>query len=296
MIKHLEEKNVQFNLISKEDAKILLEASNYFYKITAYRKNFEKNKYGKYINLDFKFLQDLAVIDMRLRYIVLQMSLDIEHTVKTRILSDITNDPNEDGYNIVRKFLKHDNSSIDKYMFPLKEDTHYNNGLYKNYHKNTPIWVLFEVMSFGAFVKFVEFYFLHKRKPPAYNELQQLLKFVKNIRNLAAHNSPILLDITRKNQIKANKIGRPITTFTKRVNGLSEHSRKVRLTNRKIHDLTALLYVHYTYIESNGIKKARYSDLKELLTRATRFSTEYRNQDALIAVYKYFVKVVDFIS
>ncbi|TES45501.1 hypothetical protein E2L07_20485 [Halalkalibacterium halodurans] len=43
MIEHLEEKQVKFNHTSKEEARIILENSNYFYKITAFRKNFEKN-------------------------------------------------------------------------------------------------------------------------------------------------------------------------------------------------------------------------------------------------------------
>ncbi|HHW35987.1 MAG TPA: Abi family protein [Bacillales bacterium] len=90
MIGHLDQKNVKFELITKDEAKNILQTSNYFYKITAYRKNFEKNKYDKYVNLDFKLLQDLATIDMRLRYLVLQMCLDIEHMVKTQILTDIT--------------------------------------------------------------------------------------------------------------------------------------------------------------------------------------------------------------
>lgn len=51
MIEHLDQKNVKFELITKDEAKDILQTSNYFYKITAYRKNFEKNKYDKYVNL-----------------------------------------------------------------------------------------------------------------------------------------------------------------------------------------------------------------------------------------------------
>lgn len=296
MINHLEEKNVKFDLISKESAKDILQSSNYFYKITAYRKNFEKNNRGQYINLDFKLLQDLATIDMRLRYLVLHMSLDIEHTIKTKLLTDITNDPSEDGYSIVTDFLAYDGSSIEEYMRTLKKETHYNNGLYVKHHANPPIWVLFEVMMFGNFVKFVEYYYKRKNEPASYKEIQQVLKYVKNIRNTAAHNSPILMDITSINQIKKHKIVKPITEFTKQIEGLSPSSRKKRLSNRKIHDLTALIYVHYTFIGSEGIKKARYGDLKQLLDRSKKEVNAYDKQDGLIAVYKYFAKLVDFIT
>lgn len=296
MIEHLVDKNVKFNLITKEDAKKILQTSNYFYKITAYRKNFEKNNRGQYINLDFKILQDLATIDMRLRYLVLHMSLDIEHTIKTKILTDITLDPNEDGYTIVNDFLRFDKSSIDDYMHALKKESHYNYGLYVKHHANPPIWVLFEVMTFGAFVKFVEYYYIRKNKPSRYKDIQIVLRYVKNIRNTAAHNSPLLMDISLTGQIEPKKIVKPITEFTKKIEGLSRNSKTKRLSNRKVHDLTALIYVHHTYIDSSGIKEARYNELKQLLKRAKRFENNYKTNDALIAVYKYFVKMVDFIS
>lgn len=296
MIEHLDQKNVKFELISKEEAKDILQTSNYFYKITAYRKNFEKNKYGKYVNLDFKQLQDLATIDMRLRYLVLHMCLDIEHSVKTQILTDITNDPAEDGYSIVTDYLAHDNSSIEYYMKALNKESHYNYGLYVKHHKNPPIWVLFEVMTFGAFVKFVEYYYRRKNKPPAYKEIQQILRYVKNIRNTAAHNSPILMDITKAKQIDPQKVIKPITSFTKKIKAMSPQARKKRLSNRKIHDLTVLIYVHCTYINSAGIKAARYGELKKLMERTKRLEIAYNNQDSLIAVYKYFKELIDFIS
>ena len=296
MIEHLEQKKVKFDLITKDDAKEILQKSNYFYKITAYRKNFEKNKEGQYINLDFKLLQDLATIDMRLRYLVLQMCLDIEHSIKTQILKDITNDSSEDGYSIVGDFLAHDNSKIEDYMKALNKESHYNYGLYVKHHKNPPIWVLFEVMTFGAFVKFVEYYYTRKNKPPAYKELQQVLRYVKNVRNIAAHNSPILIDISSTGQIDANKIVKPITLFTSQIPGLSSKVRKKRVSNRKVHDLTALIYVHYTFIASDGIKNARYNEIRELLERTKRLEDVYSTQPPLVAVYKYFKKVVDSIS
>ncbi len=295
MINHLERKNIKFNLIDKNEAEEMLRSSNYFYKITAYRKNFEKNKHGKYINLEFKLLRDLSTIDMRLRYTVLQMCLDIEHTLKTKLLAEITDDENEDGYEIVRDFFTWANIDVEKLIRPLTNQSHYNYGLYVKYQNNWPIWVVLEIIMFSDFVKFIEFYYDRKNKPDSYSDLQKVLKYVKNIRNIAAHNSPILIDITHKNQIMAHKVSQPITTFTKRITGMLPGPRKNRLSNRKIHDLTALLFVYDKYIKSAEMKRTRYEALVSLLERAKRDRNDYVNQDGLIAVYKYFKKIIDFV-
>ena len=69
LIEHLENKGVKFELTSKEDAQKYLEENNNYFKLVSYRKNFSKykdgEKIGKYINLDFKMLEDLSIIDMR---------------------------------------------------------------------------------------------------------------------------------------------------------------------------------------------------------------------------------------
>ena len=72
----------------------------YFYKIYSYRKNFEYNQSeGKYINLDFKYLYDLSKFDMRIRYFIVTMALDIEHGLKRRLIYEVTNNRKEGNGN-----------------------------------------------------------------------------------------------------------------------------------------------------------------------------------------------------
>mgnify|MGYP000181725293 FL=1 len=107
-IEHLKDKGILFNIMDESDAKKYLEQNNNYFKLTAYRKNYNKhpdgkNK-GKYINLEFAYLVDMAIIDMRLRYQIVHMALDIEHHAKLQLLRKL-DEYDEDGYQIVQDYI-----------------------------------------------------------------------------------------------------------------------------------------------------------------------------------------------
>lgn len=295
MITHLNEKGITFEIITQDNAKDILQNLNYLFKLTSYRKNFHKNNKNKYVNLDFGMLSDLATIDMRLRYIVLQMTLDLEHRIKTNIMTDITNNQDENGYDIVNEFFDKKNINVDDILKPLKHHTHYNYGLYSKYGHLPPVWVLFEIISFGQFVRFVEFYYEHKNKSNDFKMLYKSLKYAKNIRNCAAHNTPILMDITHTKQLRHREYF--INEFVREIPNISNDTRNKRLSNRKVHDLTALLILYNHFITSKPMKEVRYEDLTELIkNRAIRHENYYSKHSAIISVYKYFYKIIDYLN
>ena len=71
-IQHLKDKGILFNIMDEESAKQYLKYNNNYYKLTSFRKNYDKHpggkNEGKYINLEFAYLVDVSIIDMRLRY------------------------------------------------------------------------------------------------------------------------------------------------------------------------------------------------------------------------------------
>ena len=107
-IEHLKEKGVLFNIMDEAEARDYLGQHNNYFKLTAYRKNYDKHPAGenkdKYINLEFAYLVDIAVIDMQLRYRIVHMALDLEHHTKLQLLRKM-DEYNEDGYQVVQYYI-----------------------------------------------------------------------------------------------------------------------------------------------------------------------------------------------
>ena len=110
ILKMKEEKRITFKYISEAAAEEYLTNVNNYLRTAAYRKNYQKHtkgpNAGKYIKLDFAYLQELATLDMHFQFIVSKMCLDIEHALKVKIIQNIEQDPSTDGYDVVQAFLE----------------------------------------------------------------------------------------------------------------------------------------------------------------------------------------------
>lgn len=289
MISHLEWKGVTFERYSKAEAKSFLYKNNYYFKLTSYRKNF-RYKDGKYQDLDFKHLVDLASIDMQVRYLLLRMCLDLEHLTKTIIVSDLTMDPAEDGYSVVSDFATHIGTTPEKLLEHAKNG---NRKLHDKHLDRLSVWVLLEVSQFGQFTKFLEFYYHRKRRTKRFKDLNGLMKFVKNLRNAAAHNSCIINSITEKGQIRPNV---QVSQFIGLVPEISTSNASGQLSNRRVHDLCALFYLYDNYVKSERMKQARYSELSEILERCSREKGLYDRNEKIKGVYNFFSILVEFLK
>ena len=115
-IEDLKSKNVKFEIYTVEEAKKYLYYNNYYFKVKSYARDFSQyscvEKNNQYINLDFAYLVELSELDMYFRRLIVRLSLEIEHVIKVRFMKDIINNPNEDGYNIVKKYVDSDYSVL----------------------------------------------------------------------------------------------------------------------------------------------------------------------------------------
>ena len=97
LICHMKDKGIKFNIISESDAVNHLNSHNNYFKLSSYRKDYDKftdgSRAGQYIGLEFAYLVELARLDTEIRRIFLQMALDIEHFLQVSLIRNSQKHP-----------------------------------------------------------------------------------------------------------------------------------------------------------------------------------------------------------
>lgn len=287
LIKHMESKGINFDLFDKTKTRLFLDNVNYYYKVASYRSNFPKDSDGKYINLDFAYLTDLASIDMQLRDYLLDITLDIEHGIKVLLLKQIANDPDEDGYQVVLKYKDRFPKLFDSVLLQFRHNK-YEHDMYNRHHSNMPIWVLMEIISFGMLSRFVEFYYREirfKRIKPFNDQL----KFCKNIRNACAHSNPLLVNLFSEKEF----LKKPTASIqaSARLIGIPRYY----LSDLKINDLVATFHLH-KLIQSKKMQEHRVRQGRRLITRYHRHENWYADNTKLNSLFSILNKMIDYLE
>lgn len=295
-IEYLKTKGVKFNIIGTDDARKYLEQNNNYFKLTAYRKNYKKHingkDKGKYINLEFAYLIDLAVIDMRLRYVLVRMALDIEHCIKMQLINKVINS-SEDGYSIVQEYM--DSLSNNQKIVMNGELSKNKNNIYcgsviSKYNDNFPIWAYVEIIPFGRIISFYQFCAERFNDEEMKDNYYRLLS-CKELRNAAAHNNCILNELyprmtKRKTNYTVDRKLMEIDTITKEI-------RERKMSNPRIQQIITLLYVHKDRVMSEGIHKHESMELHDLTKRMFQHIDFYNDNDTITTTFKFLKIVVD---
>lgn len=302
LVEHMKSKNIKFGYISEEAAEKYLKNNNNYYNLSSYKNIFERFIGGpndrKFIDLDFAYLKDLSIIDMRLRYLLFQMTIDIEHYLKIELLNLLEEIPEENGYDIVNEYLDEDfngKKRVHNSIFKKLGDSLYKE-FFDKYNlkeeeqiKNIPIWEFLEIISFGElitfYIKFCDKYNLKKQYKRRF-----ILVEINKLRNAAAHNSCILCDIGKKDNF--NRIDYRISSLLGKC-GVSEESRETKLSNTRIRQITYTLFMFNDIITSDGIKQQITKELNDLFYNRIIYHKEYyNNNELLVSVYEYFDKII----
>lgn len=307
IIKMKNEKGIRFKYTSESDAENYLSNINNYLRTSAYRKNYQKYtkgvNNGKYIGLDFAYLQELSTLDMHFRFITSKMCLDIEHDLKVKMLKDIENDLSTDGYDIVESFLNQNKYIIGKLeansSSPFTSDLihkyftierKYNSTRQKKENKiikynDCPAWVLLEILTFGDFIKFYEFYYSSRNFPKLSTSV---INLVKSLRNGVAHNNCILADLSHGTSKAPSEISQEVA----KIHSINSNQRKKKLSCRPMLEFTCLLYI-YRLVVSDKVKYHRIKELKELFfKRMLEKKGFFRNNELIKSNYEFACKII----
>lgn len=259
---------ILFNIFDQNTAKNILQTRNYYYKISSYRKLFNKVD-GKY-NIEFATLADLAVIDMQIRYFLMDV---------------ITKNPKVDGYDIVKDYAVYNPIGFTNTKNALSNN-HYLKNVYIKHKNDIPIWVLIEVMDFGNLCYLVEMYCDKYPSNKRLKKAKQLGKYARHIRNACAHSNVILVDVLEQTLSPSSSI----TSLASMLN----ISRDI-IKYRKIHDIFSLVVLHREYC-SKALGKQRFKEFIKIAKRTKKHEDYYKQNTKIIEMYKNFVKTLVKIS
>ena len=282
-IADMQKKGITFEKVGIPEAKRFLRENNYYFKLKAYGRNYDKYtatiKKGQYINLDFAYLQELSTIDMHLRKMILSMALDIEHALKVQMLYDLSVNPDENGYDIVEEYLEADYVRIktlhDKIGKSATSDLIQKHAADDDKYA---LWELVEVISFGDFI---DLYQLYYSKYPSRADYSSYLWSIKFLRNAAAHNNCLINSLKAPYNVRLHK-NKDILFQVSRIKAISEKSRKTWMQNPVVHDFIILVYVYLNVIKSDGLKKHGIQELKWLFDDRMVKNSEYFEKNTSI--------------
>ena len=230
------------------------------------------------------------------------MSLDIEHFEKVRLLKYIS-ESSDDGYNIVDSYLSElkkteADTSNDKMPYTSlmnelhrNKDSEYCGGIISKYDTHYPVWAFVEIIPFGIFINFLYFcaeYFNEK----TFKDDFFLLKDVKRLRNVAAHNNCMIYNLNpgttgHKTNYDVNKfLSDPKFSLQKIV-------RKRRMSNAAIRDMVTLIYAHIRIVHSTGVLNSRGDELKCIIDRCYKHIDYYKNNNIISSTFDFLKKVID---
>lgn len=219
----------------------------------------------------------------------MDMCLDIEHAIKVKLLNEITNNPEEDGYDIVRKFIATDDNFRLLKRIRSHKSGEYCKDLIEKYYPYFPVWVFVEIISFGDLLYFCSFYEDAYKKKIINNAL---MNTVRDVRNAAAHSNCLLNKMTEKID-ETKQVNSEISNFIGKMDNISKTSRVNNLKYKFANSFVTLLYV-YDELMPEYSKIKRYKELQDFMNgRVVKNKSYFNSNSKIVGVYNFHKKVID---
>ena len=299
-VEHMKSKGIRFDIISETEAEAYLRENNNYFKLRAYRKNFDKyvggENDGKYINLDFAMLKDLSIIDMRLRYLAIHMALDTEHYLKVKLLRRVQEE-GEDGYQIVDDYItklqtddmQNGTNSFGRLTYELNRNRNnpYCGGIIAACDDGYSVWAFIEVIPLGSLLHFYHFCTERFRDTNMIADYM-LMRDIREIRNASAHNNCILYDM-RPGKCKHH----PNYHMVSALNNIPKATRNKKFSNERTLQLCTLFYAHSLLVTSSGVHDRVCKSLDELIKRMNLHSNYYQKSPLISSTFSFIEKAAE---
>ena len=251
--------------------------------------------------MDFAYLKDLSIIDYRTRLVLFKMIIDIEHYLKIRILNTIEEILEEDGYKIVNLYLEKDFNDTERpkrvhESIRKKVTNEYYQKIFSKYDldkdtkiENIPIWEFLEIITFGELINFFGFFTKYYNLED--NKYIFILREVNKLRNAVAHNSCVLCDLDKKDNL--HRVDTLVINYLKEC-GIGKANRNTKLSNSRIRQITYTLYMFNIIVSSEGVKNNVKHDITKLFYGRIILNGKYYNNNVLLkSIYNYFDKIIE---
>lgn len=266
-IAKLKEKGIAFELCSEDDARMHLASKCQFFRIYAYRKNFDKHEGGvldgQYVALDFAQLKLLSNIDRTLRDALLPMTLDVEHFAKVRLLDSAAAN-GEDGYAVMRDYLASvgdgQRAHIERELDQRKSSP-YCGDIVRKSRDDMPLWAFCEAVSFGAFLGILKFC-AERWDDEELLRIHYCLRLSKSVRNACAHGSCIVNDLSKKEPRSWRTPD--VVTRALAACGVGRRLRAKRLGSPRMAEMCTLIYIFDRTVPKGTVRSAREKALTDL--------------------------------
>lgn len=292
-VAHMKDRRgVKFDIMNVEQSLVFLKSHNFYFKLKAYAKVYNKKSDGKYKDLEFAYLVELSKLDTLLRKEILNLTLDVEHYLKTKFIADISecNPAFEDGYTIVEKFMSFEESRKKKLNDKGLKSTCAN--LVRKYQEDYAVWQLVELLSFSDFIELYDYFYRVMGANRIFDDpYTGMLMPVKFLRNAAAHNNCLIIHLRDRSALKSN------LRLNARVGQIYKDHKGDRIDfmkNQIIHDFIALLVLYNTLAPENARKKAMWR-LKNIFEgRVLEHKDYFINNGTLVSSYKFVKTAIDY--
>ncbi len=309
---HMKDKGIQFNIVSEDEAKDYLFKNNYYFRLKAYAKNYEKynsgDNSGKYFKLEFAYLKELAIIDMQFRELVFFLTQDIEHYMKKQLLNDLSIESEEDGYSIIKEvFFENEIGDI----CSKKMGKSACRDLIIRYGTDWAIWNFVEILSLSETIRLYD-HFYSKYDHKKYKNICGLLYSVRYMRNATAHNNCLLNSIKQRYTTSGDVLNLSLynslcntkliaqTEEVCQENATGEYAitrKRLRkwMENPVIHDFIATIEAYKIIVSSSELKSHRLKSIVDFFNiRVVRNKEFFHANQPLITAYKFIKKYLDF--